>query len=175
MGVTRGIPSPGPDLSSGLDSLAVVLAAEQAAQSGRKVVVKARNCGLQAAVGKLIAFTDADCIPQKDWHCLMTRREIFDEVGFFDERPRGADVIFVQCVLSLYGAEAVLYQPDAVVDHTEIQSAFVYFKKSFIYGRSARSYSRIVPARLLRNTQAPLAIPAKTDEPRAHRADFSGP
>ena len=169
----------------------------------RQSAYKARNCGLRAATGKLIAFTDADCIPHKDWlsyltkflaaphakivmgrdiptgpttairllgnydhfkeifimsssdtsiyyghtNCMMTRREIFGEVGFFDERPRGADVIFVQRVLSLYGTEAVLYQPDAVVDHTEIQSALVYFKKAFIYGRSARSYSRIVPAR----------------------------
>ncbi len=39
---TRGIPSLGPDLYSGLDSLAVVFAAEQAAQSGRKVAVKSR-------------------------------------------------------------------------------------------------------------------------------------
>ena len=175
----------------------------------RPSAYKARNCGLRAAAGKLIAFTDADCIPKKDWlscltkylagshakivmgrdiptgpttairllgnydhskeifvmsssdtslyyghtNCMMTRREIFDEVGFFDERPRGADVIFVQRVLSLYGTEAVLYQPDAVVDHTEIQSAFVYFKKAFIYGRSARSYGRVVSARPLRNTE----------------------
>ena len=46
---------------------------------------------------------------------LMTRREVFDRVGIFDERPRGADTIFVQRVLEHYGTEAVLYQPDAVV------------------------------------------------------------
>jgi hypothetical protein len=46
-----------------------------------------------------------------------------------------------------------LYQPDAVVDHTEIRSALVYFKKAFIYGRSARSYGLIVSARPLRNTE----------------------
>ena len=175
----------------------------------QKGAYKARNRGLQAASGKLIAFTDADCVPQKDWlrclkkcladprvkivmgrdipagqttavrllgnydhfkeifvmsssdpgiyyghtNCLMTRREIFDETDFFDERPRGADVIFVQRVLSRYGTGAVLYQSDAVVAHTEIRSAFVYFKKAFIYGRSARSYRRIVAARPLRNKE----------------------
>ncbi len=27
----------------------------------------ARNCGLRAAVGEIIAFTDADCLPDPDW------------------------------------------------------------------------------------------------------------
>ncbi len=170
---------------------------------------KARNRGVRAAAGKLIGFTDADCIPDKNWlsrlqdgladpavkivmgrdipsgpttavrllgsydhfkeifvlsstdasiyyghtNCLMTRREIFDEVGFFDERPRGADVIFVQRVLNRYGTDAVLYRPDAVVDHTEIRSSFTYFKKAFIYGRSARSYGHITTARPLHNSE----------------------
>ncbi len=38
----RGEPSPGPDLNNGLDSLALVLAAERAAQSGRTINVKSR-------------------------------------------------------------------------------------------------------------------------------------
>lgn len=170
---------------------------------------KARNSGLRAAAGSLIAFTDADCVPHRNWlgclkksfddprvkiamgrdipggrghaisllgnydhfkevfvmsnsdagiyyghtNCLMTRRKVFDELGFFDGRERGADVIFVQRVLSLYGTESVVYQPAAVVDHTEIRSAFVYFKKAFIYGRSARSYTKVVPARPLRNAE----------------------
>ncbi len=84
---------------------------------------------------------------------LMTRREVFDQVGIFDERPRGADTVFVHRVLGHYGTKAVVYQPDAVVDHTEIRSAFVYFKKAFIYGRSARSYGRLVSSRSLNNAE----------------------
>jgi hypothetical protein len=80
---------------------------------------------------------------------LMARREAFDRVGLFDERPRGADVVFVQRVLACYGTAAVQYEPSAVVEHLELSSARVYFKKSFIYGRSARGYCRIVPARPL--------------------------
>jgi len=40
VGATRGELSPGPDLISGMDSLAIVLAAEQAAYTGRKVAVR---------------------------------------------------------------------------------------------------------------------------------------
>jgi glycosyltransferase involved in cell wall biosynthesis len=179
------------------------------AESRRSAYV-ARNRGIRAAHGALIAFTDADCIPRQDWlsrlqerlvsapeamvvmgrdiptgpssairllglydhfkeifalssedptvyyghtNCMMTRRELFDQLGFLDERPRGADVIFVQHVLGRYGTRAVQYVPEAVVRHMEVRSAPVYFKKAFIYGRSARSYRQVVPARPLRNRE----------------------
>jgi glycosyltransferase involved in cell wall biosynthesis len=80
---------------------------------------------------------------------LMARREVFEHVGLFDERPRGADVILVQRVVASYGSSAVQYEPSAVVDHLELSSSRVYFKKAFIYGGSARAYCRIVPARPL--------------------------
>lgn len=86
-------------------------------------------------------------------NCMMVKREVFDELGFFDERPRGADVIFVQRVIQRYGTRAVSYRPDAVVNHLEVHSAPVYFRKAFIYGRSARSYRRVVRARPLRNRE----------------------
>lgn len=176
----------------------------------RQGAYAARNRGISAARGQLIAFTDADCIPRRDWlsrlqqglaaapetlvvmgrdiptgpssairllglydhfkeifvlasedptvyyghtNCMMTRRQLFDEVGFFDQRPRGADVIFVQRVLERYGTRAVQYQPAAVVSHMEVRSGPVYFRKAFIYGRSARSYRKVVPARPLRNRE----------------------
>lgn len=176
----------------------------------RRSAYVARNRGIRAAHGALIAFTDADCIPRQDWlsrlqerlvngpeamvvmgrdiptgpssairllglydhfkeifalssedptvyyghtNCMMTRRELFDQLGFLDERPRGADVIFVQRVLGRYGTRAVQYVPEAVVRHMEVRSAPVYFKKAFIYGRSARSYRQVVPARPLRNRE----------------------
>jgi glycosyltransferase involved in cell wall biosynthesis len=170
----------------------------------------ARNRGIRAAQGALVAFTDADCIAREDWlsrlqerlvkapeamvvmgrdiptgpsnairllglydhykeifalssddptvyyghtNCMMTRRDLFDQLGFFDPRPRGADVIFVQRVLARHGTRAVQYEPDAVVNHMEVRSAPVYFKKAFVYGRSARAYRRVVPARPLRNRE----------------------
>jgi len=84
---------------------------------------------------------------------LMTRRRVFEETGSFYPIPRGADVVFVQRVLERYGTQAVRYQPDAIVEHTEIRTALDYFRKAFIYGRSARRYRRVVPARPLYNSE----------------------
>lgn len=80
---------------------------------------------------------------------LATTRSTLAEVGGFDPRPRGADVIFVQQVLARHGTSSVRYEPAAEVEHLEIESAWVYYRKAVIYGRSARRYSKVVPARPL--------------------------
>ena len=200
------------DNGSGDESMAVARQrpAVRLLAEPRRSAYAARNRGIRAARGSLIAFTDADCIPRPDWlsrlrerlvdapeamvvmgrdiptgpssairllglydhykeifalssedptvyyghtNCMMARRELFDQLGFLDERPRGADVIFVQHVLRRHGTRAVQYVPAAVVRHMEVSSAPVYFKKAFIYGRSARSYRQVVPARPLRNRE----------------------
>ena len=80
---------------------------------------------------------------------LATTRSTLAEVGGFDPRPRGGDVIFVQQVLQRHGTPSVRYEPAAQVEHLEIESARVYYRKAVIYGRSARRYSKVVPARPL--------------------------
>ena len=175
----------------------------------RQGAYAARNRGVAAAKGRLIAFTDPDCVPRPDWirrltaamadaeamvvtgrdrptgdsrsirllgeydhvkevvvlasadpsvyyahtNNLITRREVFDRVGLFDERARGGDVVFVQRVLALHGPGAVRYEPSAHVDHLEVSSARVYYRKAFLYGQSARRYTQVVRARPLRNTE----------------------
>jgi hypothetical protein len=84
---------------------------------------------------------------------MAARREAFAAVGAFDEGARGSDVIFVHRVLARWGVGAVQYEPDAVVDHLEIDRAAVYFHKAYLYGKSANRYASIVPARPLRNRE----------------------
>jgi len=84
---------------------------------------------------------------------LITRRALLDEFGGFDQRPRGADVIFVHEVISCYGAAVVRYQPGAMVIHLEISSVQAYLGKVFLYGASAHSYSSVIDVRPLRNVE----------------------
>jgi hypothetical protein len=78
---------------------------------------------------------------------------VFDRVGLFDEQARGSDVIFEQRVLALHGTGAVRYEPRAHVEHLEISTTPVYFRKGFLYGQSARRYVRVVRARPLSNSE----------------------
>ena len=84
---------------------------------------------------------------------LMTRKAVFERVGPFDERMRGGDMVFVRRVLDLCGTGSVRYCPEALVDHLEVDSARMYFKKAFLYGRSARQYARLSRTRPLRNCE----------------------
>ena len=77
---------------------------------------------------------------------LATRRETLERVGGFDRRQRGADVLFVQRVVATAGAGtgAVVYAPDAMVHHLEVDTARKYFRKTYLYGHSNRLYQNAV-------------------------------
>jgi glycosyltransferase involved in cell wall biosynthesis len=71
---------------------------------------------------------------------LAVRREAFERCGPFLETMRGADSIFVHRVLAAYGAGSVRHAPAAEVRHLEIESAWDWYGKMNLYGRSFRKH-----------------------------------
>lgn len=80
---------------------------------------------------------------------MAVRRSTFDAYGPFEERPRGADTIFVRRVVNGEGCGAVAYANDMVVRHAELDGVATYYKKMFIYGRSRNLYQHIMATRPL--------------------------
>jgi glycosyltransferase involved in cell wall biosynthesis len=163
----------------------------------------ARNRGIAEAQGAVIAFTDPDCAPGKDWlrtidvalrspevhlvigRCqlptrsltlsllmaqehqklnfilnsatkelyygytnnMAVRRDVFDRLGFFLERARGADRIFVRRTVEEYSCDAVRYEAAMHVLHQEITSLWKYFQKQWIYGYSNRLCDEVILTR----------------------------
>jgi len=80
---------------------------------------------------------------------MAVRRRVFDRAGPFMELQRGADVIFVHRVIAESSCEAVQYRPDVCIRHLEVTSAWKWFRKLNVYGRSVRRYGRLARARPL--------------------------
>jgi glycosyltransferase involved in cell wall biosynthesis len=80
---------------------------------------------------------------------LAVRRTTFDTYGPFVERHRGADSVFLRRVVEGEGARSAAYEPRMRVVHAEMASVASYCKKTFIYGRSIRDYSRLADCRPL--------------------------
>lgn len=166
---------------------------------GRQGSYTARNRGIREAAGRIVAFTDPDCIASPDWlaqiaeamsdpvvsvvlgqhlmandspllsmvqdyeneknvytfgsndgniyfghtNNMAVRRELFNDVGLFVERKRGADTIFVNSVVKRYSTRAVVYRESMTVRHLEIEKPLDYYKKIFTYGRSRKLYRNI--------------------------------
>jgi len=160
----------------------------------------ARNTGAEAATGRVLAFLDPDCVPDRLWLrsmvdalsttgvCLVmglrrpapdcglnkmlgdydaTRdrwmissgepnkyygytnnmavlREAWSRYGPFDDRPRGADTIFIRRLTDSEGCAAVAFAPTMVVSHLEMDGVWTYLFKVFTYGRSLQSYQHTV-------------------------------
>lgn len=80
---------------------------------------------------------------------MAVKRACWDAVGPFETAPRGADVVFVRRAVERFGPGAVVYRPEALVHHLEVDTAAKYFRKCRIYGQSYRRYRRVVAARAL--------------------------
>jgi len=74
---------------------------------------------------------------------MAVRRDLFNDIGLFVERKRGADTIFVHSVVNMYSSQAVSYSESMTVRHMEIRGPLDYYKKAFIYGRSRIMYKHI--------------------------------
>lgn len=150
-----------------------------------------RNWGIREATGEIIAFTDDDCVPTRDWlsdhlryyddlsvgavggsqiprnpnfydkfemahyadeylgglqriekissweglatNNMSVRREIFQEVGFFDEKfLTGADPEFARRVSQ--AGYILIRDPGIRVDHLKVDTLRFYFKMRFSRG-----------------------------------------
>lgn len=80
---------------------------------------------------------------------MAVRRRVFDELGPFVERRRGADSMLVRRCADRYSCGAVRYEPSAEVVHLEVDRPATYYRKVFTYGRSLASSKRVVPHRIL--------------------------
>lgn len=69
---------------------------------------------------------------------MAVRRDLFSRIGLLDDRPLGADSMFVRRTLDRFGPESVRYCPEPRVQHLELDSAGAYFRKTFKYGRIRR-------------------------------------
>jgi glycosyltransferase involved in cell wall biosynthesis len=80
---------------------------------------------------------------------LSVRKSTMDRFGPFEERARGADVIFVQRVVSGLGCDAVSYDKQMSVRHAELDSVMSHYKKMYTYGKSCQLFQQVVRTRPL--------------------------
>lgn len=78
---------------------------------------------------------------------MVVRRSVFDRIGLFEERARGADTLFVQQLIGCLGRSAARFCDAMDVDHLEVQSVHDYYRKRAIYGSSNSRLSRCCPLR----------------------------
>lgn len=67
---------------------------------------------------------------------MAVRREVFEELGRFNEEVRGGDTRLVVSAVERLGSEAVCYAPTSRVMHLEVMNLGSLYRKLFIYGRS---------------------------------------
>lgn len=80
---------------------------------------------------------------------LAARSYLFQKLGVFVERLRGADVLFTRKVVTHYGCDAVNYVEAMRVKHLEIIGRSSYYQKAQVHGESLQQLKRTLPYRPL--------------------------
>lgn len=80
---------------------------------------------------------------------MAVRRKTMERFGPFEQRPRGADTLFVRRVAEGLGCDAVAYCPDMTVRHGELVSVGSYYRKAGLYGRSHQGFRHLDTVRPL--------------------------
>jgi glycosyltransferase involved in cell wall biosynthesis len=71
---------------------------------------------------------------------MAVRASLFDEVGRFAEVQRGGDTLWIQEAVRRFSPRIVCFAPDALVCHMEMTSLPLYYRKKWLYGRSAQRF-----------------------------------
>lgn len=84
---------------------------------------------------------------------MAVRRNLFNNLGYFIERERGSDTIFVNEVVNKHSTRAVEYRETMKVRHMEIARPLDFYKKNFIYGFSLNQCKQMANYQSLSFTQ----------------------
>lgn len=82
---------------------------------------------------------------------MAFRRSLFDKIGFFPERVRGGDTMFVRMVVDRMGCDVVRFRREMKTTHLEVDTLNAYYSKRMVYGQSNERLSQTMKFRPLRN------------------------
>ena len=84
---------------------------------------------------------------------MAFRRSLFDTIGFFPERVRGGDTMFVRLAVDRLGCDGVRFNCDMKTTHLEVDTLGAYYNKRAVYGKSNERLSHVMKFRPLRNVE----------------------